>query len=231
MKKPEFSFVIPVLNEEMYIGDCLASIRSQKRKDYEIIVVDSHSTDKTVGIARKYGARVLYEKTRGPGAARNTGAAQARGGILVFLDADVRVGGNFLDDVMKKMGDDTGGFICRLHPFDGHNFPYLLAHVIMKIISSLGIVMTAGSCFVYRKDVFERAGRFNPALLTNEDHDLAIRASRMMRFRYFDDIHVFTSSRRVRKKGFFRSVKMYFKSTFAYFFNRTHIRGYWDYDS
>ncbi len=230
MKKVEFSFIIPALNEESYIGDCLDSIRRQRRKDYEVIVVDGGSSDKTTSIAKKSGAVVLHEKMRGPGVARNTGAMHAKGRVLVFVDADVRIKENFLDDVGKKM-HRAGGFICRLYPYDGFPSSYTLAHLILKLLFGLRIAMTAGSCFVYRKDVFDKAGGFNPALLTNEDHDLAIRASRISRFMYFDDIHVMTSSRRVGRKGFIGSVKMYLKSTFAYFLNGTGIRGYWDYDS
>jgi glycosyltransferase involved in cell wall biosynthesis len=230
MKRVKFSFIIPALNEEVYIKDCLASIRSQKRNDYEIIVVDSYSTDNTVSISKKHGARVLFEKERGPGAARNKGAIHAKGSILVFLDADVRVGSDFLDKVDECMSGNVGGFICRLYPFDGHYTAYLLAHIITKFIYKIGIIMTAGSCFVYRKDIFRRVGMFNPTMMTNEDHDLAIRASRLMRFEYFDGMHVMTSSRRVGKMGLLGAMKIYMKSTTIYFLNKGHLRGYWDYD-
>ncbi|MBI2172824.1 MAG: glycosyltransferase [Candidatus Aenigmarchaeota archaeon] len=231
MEKVRFSFIIPALNEEQYIGDCLASIKRQKRKDYEIIVVDGCSKDATAALAKRRGAVVVHEREKGPGAARNAGVRKARGSVLIFIDADVRVGNNFLDAVESRLGTGIGGFICRLYSYDGFSSLYTLAHVIMKLLFKLRIAMTAGSCFIYRKDVFERAGGFDPLLMTNEDHDLAIRASKLMRFMYFDDIHVMTSSRRVRKMGFLGALKIYIKSTFAYFLNGTHIRGYWDYDS
>ncbi len=231
MRKVRFSFIVPALNEEKYIGACLDSIGKQKRKDFEIIVVDGYSKDNTAALAKRYGARVLYEKMRGPGAARNKGTVNAKGNIIVFLDADVRIGNDFLGIIEEKMSQDIGGFICRLYSYDGFSSSYNLAHIIMKLLFKLRIVMTAGSCFIYRKDVFERAGGFNQSLMTNEDHDLAIRASKLSRFVYFDDIPVLTSSRRIRRNGFLGSVKIYLKSTFAYFLNGTHIRGYWDYDS
>src|SRR3989338_1007194 len=96
--KPRISVIIPTLNEKKYLKKCLDSLKRQGMRNYEIIVVDSYSTDGTVQLARKYG-KVVFEKRKGPGAARNAGARHARGSILVFADADVR----FWKDFMKKM--------------------------------------------------------------------------------------------------------------------------------
>ena len=56
------SVVIPAYNEEGYIGDLLNSIQAQTYKDYEVIVVDSYSSDKTKEIVKKFGARVILKK-------------------------------------------------------------------------------------------------------------------------------------------------------------------------
>jgi glycosyltransferase involved in cell wall biosynthesis len=78
------SVVIPALNEEKYIGRCLASLRAQThpRELYEIIVVDNASTDRTSEIARGLGAQVVHEPRRGVGWARHRGAREARGEII-----------------------------------------------------------------------------------------------------------------------------------------------------
>src|SRR3989338_4985654 len=150
MNKVKFSFIVPTLNEESYIGDCLKSVRVQARKDYEIIVVDGNSTDRTIDIARKYGARVIFCKDKGPGAARNAGVMHAKGSILVFMDADVRAERDFLERVEEKLLDaSVGGFICKLHSFDGHRDSYTGVHALLKAFYMFGLVMTAGSCFVY----------------------------------------------------------------------------------
>ncbi len=230
--KPLFSFVIPTLNEGKYIEDCLKSIQKQDRKDHEIIVVDSYSRDRTVQIARKYSARVLFEKRKGPGIARNTGAKHAKGKIIIFADADVRFERGFLDKIEKKFSHDIGGCIFFLEIYDAKNtlqkYSYYFANYIACFLMSIGITMTAGSCFAYRKQVFNKAGGFNIEFMTNEDHDLAGRAGKIKKFAFFRDIVVYTSSRRVVKLGVLRSTKLYAKSTLVYFLNHGHLRNYWD---
>ena len=227
----KFSFIIPTLNEETYLGECLKSIKNQTVQDYEIIIVDSHSKDRTVKIAKKYGAKVLYEGRKGPGVARNTGAKKAKGEILIFPDADVRFEKNFLEILEKKMKTVTAGSIFNIVPYDAQNktlkVNYKIANFIARLFVSLGIPLTAGSCFAYRKEFFDRVKGFNPEFMTNEDHDLAERISKFGRFEYFSDITVWTSTRRVRRWGTLKSTKIYAKSTFAFFLNRSYIRDYW----
>ena len=94
--RPSISIIIPTLNEEKYIERCLKSLKNQSFRNFEIIVSDSYSTDDTVKIAKKYGAKVVLTKKTGPAAGRNEGARKAKGSILVFLDADTFVTKKFL---------------------------------------------------------------------------------------------------------------------------------------
>ena len=90
------SVIIPAYNEEGCIGACLASLLRQTHPDYEVIVVDDGSTDKTAMIARRLGALVIEHDHRGPGVARNVGAERASGEIVAFLDADMTFAPEFL---------------------------------------------------------------------------------------------------------------------------------------
>lgn len=86
------SIIIPVHNHAELLRDCLRSIAGSDRDDYEVIVVDDCSSDDTGLVAASLGCRVVRQPQRGgPSKARNDGAAVARGEILVFLDADVRI--------------------------------------------------------------------------------------------------------------------------------------------
>lgn len=229
--KVKFTFIIPTLNEGGYLEDCIKSIKKQARKDYEIIVVDSYSKDRTVNIAKKYGAKVLFEKRKGPGIARNTGAKHARGEIIVFADADVRFETDFLDKLERKFGMGIGGCIFFLKLYDARNnlqrTSYNMANYIAYLLISFGIPITAGSCFAYKKSIFKKLGGFNPNFLTNEDHELAERVNKIKKFVFFHDISVYTSSRRVANFGIIKSVIMYAKSTFVYFLNHGYLRDYW----
>jgi len=104
MKNLVFSFIIPAHNEGDVIGDCLNSINVQKEKNknYEIIVVNDGSTDKTSEIAKKNGARVIdFKEGHSAAFARNRGSEKAIGKYLIFLDADQVLEKNF----MKKLNN------------------------------------------------------------------------------------------------------------------------------
>jgi GT2 family glycosyltransferase len=90
--RPTVSVVIPVRNGPRDIAACLLAIARSAHAPDEILVVDDGSTDDTATVALEAGARVLrLPKNVGPAAARNRGAEVARGDILFFTDADVRV--------------------------------------------------------------------------------------------------------------------------------------------
>ena len=103
----KISVVIPALNEEKMIEDSLKSINNQTlpRKDYEIIVVDGKSSDKTVEIARKYADRVLVGNYKPIGLARDIGLRKAKGEIVAQTDADTIVPNNWLESFIKAFED------------------------------------------------------------------------------------------------------------------------------
>ncbi len=88
----KFSVIIPVYNAARMLDACLVSVERSTFRDFECIVVDDGSTDGSQAVALEHAATVLSLPSRGgPARARNRGAAQARGDILVFFDADVCV--------------------------------------------------------------------------------------------------------------------------------------------
>ncbi|MEM7813762.1 MAG: glycosyltransferase [Candidatus Aenigmatarchaeota archaeon] len=229
----KFSFIIPTRNEAGYIEGCLRSIRGQRRRDYEIIVVDTLSIDRTQAIAKRYADKVLPEPRRGPAVARNTGARAARGSIFIFADADVRFDADFLDRIDKEFSRrrTLAGGICRLVPYDAPSAliarSYQVVDWLAWLLNALGIPITAGSCFIFRRSAFRRAGGFNRCLWTNEDHDMASRAARFGRFVHLD-IPIYTSARRVAERGWLRMLLTYIKSTAMYALNKSCLRNYWD---
>ena len=87
---PLVSVIIPVKNGAATLDSCLYSVRRSYYRNVEIIVVNDHSTDATAEVLRKHGVDV-YDAVGGSGGnyARNLGAKKAKGGILVFMDADI----------------------------------------------------------------------------------------------------------------------------------------------
>lgn len=87
---PFFSVIIPTFNREDLISKALNSVIDQNLSDFEIIVVDDGSTDRTLDVLISYGSRIkiIQQKNEGPGKARNLGIAHAEGKYIVFLDSD-----------------------------------------------------------------------------------------------------------------------------------------------
>lgn len=100
----KYSIIIPVYNAEPYLPDCIRSIFAQVIQDYEVILVNDGSTDKSVEICREYARRdsrfrLISQPNGGPLAARTAGISAARGEYLLFLDADDRWLPNTLSDI------------------------------------------------------------------------------------------------------------------------------------
>jgi cellulose synthase/poly-beta-1,6-N-acetylglucosamine synthase-like glycosyltransferase len=94
--------VIPTKNEEKNLPNLLQSLKKQKyKKSFEVLVVDANSKDKTIEIAKKYKCRVIQQKKGGISTARNLGWKNARGEIVIFLDADYTLNNTFLKEIEK----------------------------------------------------------------------------------------------------------------------------------
>lgn len=104
---PFISVIVPAWNEEKAVGRCLQSLQNQtaSRDSYEIIVVDDGSTDRTRERAERLGARVIVQPNRGPGAARNLGAANARGDIVLFIDGNCEADPRWLAAMTAPFAD------------------------------------------------------------------------------------------------------------------------------
>lgn len=87
---PTISVIIPTYNCEQYIVQAIESVLAQKDCEYEVIVIDDGSTDRTENILEPYNEviRYLKQKNQGVAAARNRGIAEAKGELIAFLDAD-----------------------------------------------------------------------------------------------------------------------------------------------
>ncbi len=92
---PSVTVIIPVYNEERSIEDCICSLRKQS-VPLEIVVVDDGSKDNSVKICEGLKVKVLRQDHKGPGAARNLGARNTEGNILLLADADMEFEPDFV---------------------------------------------------------------------------------------------------------------------------------------
>lgn len=106
---PRISVVMPVYNAERLLGECLAAVAASTFRDYEVVVVDDSSSDRSREIAAAHGARVVPSGGRlGPGRARNKGVEHARGDIVFFIDSDVVIRPDTLGRLVAAFDRDPG---------------------------------------------------------------------------------------------------------------------------
>ena len=181
-----FSVIIPTHNRLAMLREALASVRSQRFTDYEVIVVDDGSDDGTSEALAGGGAwlSVISQPNLGPGAARNRGASAARGDYLAFLDSDDLWFPWTLDVFATLIGrHDRPAIVAARYldftdmndlataaeaPARGEAYPDYLAS------SRRGYFAGAGM-YAIRRDSFLAAGGFSTDMSCGEDHDLALR--------------------------------------------------------
>ncbi len=104
MENMFISIIIPTYNEEKYIGKCFESLKKQSYENFEIVIVDDGSTDKTKEIVQKYKKIKLFGgKHKGTAFSRNLGAGKAKGEILIFIDADMTFDKYYLENLIKPI--------------------------------------------------------------------------------------------------------------------------------
>ena len=172
MDKPLLSVIIPVWNGEQYLADAITSVLEQGYAPCEIIVVDDGSTDKTAKIAADFKDHVkyIYQSNQGPAAARNKGLEIARGGIIGFLDADDQWQQKSLAVMLEGMEQSPETEIVM-----GKVRLWRLKEDKSEEFSEPGIAFCNG-CALFRKEVFNKVGLFDPALRYGEDLDWFMRA-------------------------------------------------------
>lgn len=232
---PHVSVIIPVYNGEATIAAALTAVGKQKyARGFEVIVVDDGSTDATAKIAASFkDARYFRQDNAGPAAARNRGAAEARGEVLVFTDADCVPRADWLSRLLRHLPDDADedrSLFDRIAAVAGS---YGIANPRSRLARGVWreIVYRHARCVpdrpevfgsynvAVRRDVFNELGGFDEgyAGASGEDNDLSYRLRRagyqiaFARDALVDHHHPESVARYVREQfrhGFWRA-KMY----------------------
>lgn len=161
------SIIIPTMNEEASIGEVIDTIHEAMKDykgDYEIVVVDTESKDKTVEIAISKGARVIDEPRRGYGRAYKTGFENAKGEILATLDADCTYPAEDIPGLMKILEDENLDFITtdRLSKMEKGvmSAKHRLGNWILKVTTNLLFRMrikdSQSGMWVFKKSIIEK---------------------------------------------------------------------------
>ena len=197
------SFVIPAHNEADFIRPTILAIHDAAKVceiEYEILVINDDSTDRTPELARESGAKVTNVKLRNIGAVRNAGAREANHPWLFFIDADTTLPAKTLRGALTALANGSAGGGARVvidetQPlFWLKRVMYLCVVMIWQVIGGW-----AAGCFMYcRKDVFESFGGFNEKFFAAEELFFSRAVKRCGRFHLVRS-PVHTSARKLHR--------------------------------
>ncbi|NKN03137.1 trifunctional glycosyltransferase/class I SAM-dependent methyltransferase/polysaccharide deacetylase [Rhizobium leguminosarum] len=184
---PDISFLIPAYNAADTLAECLASLQQQSRSNWQAVVVDDGSTDRTWELLEaiaKTDSRILpaRQPNAGAAAARNHAARLAAAPLLCMLDADDWLDPTFIENMQPVAGDASPAVIAycayrRVAP-DGRMMPMEQAPILTGDAAKRefsSFCALAIHTVVFPKSLFERLGGMDETLQTGEEWDLWLR--------------------------------------------------------
>ncbi|WP_446470092.1 glycosyltransferase family 2 protein [Xenorhabdus stockiae] len=170
--KNKISVIIPVYNVEKYIEKCIHSIKNQSYDNFEAIIINDGSTDKSIEkitalISQDSRFKIIEQKNAGLSAARNKGLEHATGEYISFVDSDDYIDKNFLKDMMNKIiQTDSDICVCDVQTVDENEkkIKYLRQHLnsenapleIYPIYLESVIVLPIACNKLYKKKFFKK---------------------------------------------------------------------------
>lgn len=220
----KISVVIPAHNEEKSIASTLKAVLAQDYKNFEVIVVDNASIDRTSEVAKQFPVKVVHESRKGLLWARECGRVNATGEIIVNIDADCLPDKDWLSRGVSNFKDGVVAVTGPYDYYDGDRIFRFVSLFVQKHIYHLmnhtiqftkhGAVLIGGNNFI-RADVIKKAGGYNTKLVFyGEDTDTAKRVFKYGKVVFDKKLQMKTSARRFKQEG---TLKITFKYLFHFF--------------
>lgn len=221
----KISIIVPAYNEEKVISQTLHALSQlDVEGEWEVILVDNASTDRTKEIAetflKKMPLKIITENRKGRGRARATGFAHATGEILFSTDADTIPPADWVEKMLAPFSDPkvvasiSAPIIHDAGPLT--NWLYNLFGPIYFRVHKLlfGFNPLVGFSSAVRREAYIKSGGFNSELTAEEDVDLGLRIAKYGSIAFVSDARVVTSGRRW-KRGAIAGVVPYIATTLA----------------
>ncbi|MBI2653119.1 glycosyltransferase [Candidatus Woesearchaeota archaeon] len=196
------SIIIPTFNEEEYLPKLLSCIKKQAYKDYEIIVADADSSDKTRQIAKRHGCKIVNGGM--PAVGRNNGAKSAKWDVLLFLDADLQFDSNFLKNAIGEFEEqklDAAG--CYIRPLSNNIIDKILFGIFNLWIFATQFFYpnASGSGIFCKKWLHKKINGFDETIRLSEDMDYVKRCGKHGKFRIIKSAKSYVAMRRFENEG------------------------------
>lgn len=210
-KKSFFSIIIPALNEARYLPKLLYDLTVQSYRDFEVIVVDGGSKDKTIELAKTYSAQlpkltIITSSRAHVCTQRNLGAKHANGEVLIFCDADNRLPSYFLQGAKYRWESSNADLLSFwIKPDISNPKNDALASAIntlLELQNSLKPTYLLESLFAISSDCFKTLGGFDESIDYAEGKSLIQKATKIgFKSKIVRDPSYQFSFRRFRKYG------------------------------
>jgi glycosyltransferase involved in cell wall biosynthesis len=197
---PRISVIIPAHNEEQTLPATLEALRRQDYPDFETIVVTNGCTDGTADAARGKCDQLYELDERGLGPARNLGANQATGSLLLFLDADTLLEPGGLRTIARQFTREHSAGTLRGVPDPGKS-SYKMIYFLKNLVHQTHAHHGSSGVILCWKDYFEAVGGFDDELYLRENSDLMKKLRRYGAYKYIRATPAITSMRRYEKTG------------------------------
>lgn len=220
--KPYFSIIIPTLNEEDFLPKLLIDLTKQTEQNFEVIISDGVSEDKTKNVAMSFYSRlpmsIIQTEKRRPSCQRNLGARRAVGKYLIFLDADLRLTRSFTKKLYNKIQKKPGLVYIPCNIPDENSLEaktfFQLATLIVEFSQMVGKPISTGGSMVVEKNFFNLIDGYPEDVALSEDHQFVQRVYDWgVKSHILPDITIRFSLRRMRKEGklrlFIKVARMY----------------------
>ena len=220
MDNPLVSFIVTTKNEEDYLEKCLKSVINQTYRNIEVIVVDSFSVDKTVEIARRYADKTVVEDCLMP-TGRNIGAKYAKGDILAFVDADIILQDDWLENALSELNDNVVAVTSDLFP-DEEGLKNIILYWYLTLSKSIlfmfGIpnVGHSGTAAIVRKDIFCKVNGYPNDIVACEDIAFTSRLIKYGKIKFSRRMRGHFSLRFFKKYGYVRRLAYWGKTFFRF---------------
>ena len=233
------SIIIPTLNEEKFLPKLLDSLVAQTKKDFEVIVVDGSSQDKTVELAHTFISKlqnltVLTSDKASLPLQRNLGAKQAKGDWLLFIDADSILLPYSISRIETYIENAHPKFFttwCRPDTeVQGDAFITLFWNIAIESLKRFRRQMAPGPLTAVDKETFMLIGGYDEGHAFNEDIDFSLRLDKKgITLQIIRETLYVVSLRRLRTQGTLHVVQQYTQAALpVLFFKRSlsYMRGY-----